>query len=305
MRSKRFLSSLFLAASTVLILLTSVACDPDPPAPTPTPVASPTSTALPTATHTPTHTSTPTSTPTQTPTPTETPQPTFVSVPGPQPTALVNKDAVEARQKYEEGLAKWRAQNVLEYDIVVRHESPAPFAGTWNLRVKPGVIEALSYSQTGVITPTTPPPRMDGEALRFLTVDGLFESVAFRLNEQFGPALEARADYLSSFEPDLGYPISIEIKPRRGNDLASKTTVERLTIIRRAITTPTSTAAPTDTPAPIPTNTLTPRPAPPTVARPTASVTGTPTPVKAPPANNTILRPVSTAVRQGTAGVVP
>jgi hypothetical protein len=196
-------------------------------------------------------------------------------VPGPQPTRIVTPQEAAARQQYEENLAKWRAQHVLEYEIVVRHESTAPFAGTWNLRVAPDRIETLSYSPPSVITPTTPPAGMSGEVLRFMTVDELFKSVEFRLNEQFGPALEARADYLASFEPNLGYPVLVQIKPRRGTDLASSTTVERVTIIRRAILTPTPSPAPTDTPTPTPTDT----PPPPTLALPTTTrSSGTATP---------------------------
>ncbi len=246
----------------LLAILLIVACDPDKPTPTPVP-STPTATitpvaASPTPTYTPTSTPTVTSTPTQTntatptSTPTETPQPTFVSVPGVEPTTLVKKDLAEARQKYDESLAKWRAQNMLDYEVVVRQNSAAPFAGVWTLRVKGDQVEPTSFSTLDVITPTTPPDFMVGEALKFMTVEGLFASVDARLtSDEFGSALEQRVDYLATFEPTLGYPISIEIRPKpnqRGQDLASSTKVERLTIFKRGTPVP----VPPTEPPPLP-----------------------------------------------------
>lgn len=267
----KVMRSYFILPVCLLALLFIVACDQDNPQPTPVPAtatppgASATPTSSPTSTSTATNTATVTSTPTSTSTPTETPQPTFVSVPGPQPTTLVKKDLAEAKQKYDEALAKWNAQNVLEYDIVARNNSTAPFAGVWTLHVSGNQIDVLSFSKLDVITPTTPPDFMVGDALKFMTVEGLFASIDARLTSAaYGAALEARVDYLATFDPDLGYPISVEIRPKptnKGQDLASSTKVEKLTIIKRA------------TPVPVP---PTPVPPPPDTAVPTSAATAIP-----------------------------
>lgn len=265
-------------------LIFVTACGPDEkPTPTrlpstPTVVASPTPVGTATSTSTPTSTATDTSTPTATSTSTETPQPTFVSIPASQPTTLVKKDVPEARQKYDEALAKWRSQNVIEYDVVVRNNSTAPFAGLWTLRVNGPQIDVLSYSTSDVITPTTPPDFMVGDALKFMTVDGLFSSVETRLTaNDFGSALETRVDYLATFDPELGYPISVEIRPKpnnKGQDLASSTSIQRLTIIKRSIPLP---VPPTATLAPPPTSppANTALPANPSPAAPTTSPNAT------------------------------
>ncbi len=284
------------------------ACDSDEkPTPTripstPTTVASPTPPGTPTPTATATSTPTATSTSTPTSTPTETPQPTFVSLPGPQPTTLVRKDAAEARAKYDEGLAKWRAQYVIEYEVVVQNNSPAQFGGTWTLHVNGAQIDVVSYSAPNVITPTTPPDFMVGEALKFMTVDGMFASIEARLtSEGFGSALEQRVDYISTFEPGLGYPISVEIRPKpnnKGQDLASSTIVQRLTIIKRSIPPP----PPTDTPVP-PTPTFTPAPL------PTSAPSVPATPSRAVPtvltSTTAASTRVGTAVPSGTASPGP
>jgi hypothetical protein len=186
----------------------------------------------------------------------------------------VKKDLGEARQKYDESLAKWRSQNVLEYEIIARNASTAPFAGVWNLHVSGDQIAVLSFSKLDVITPTTPPDFMVGEALKFMTVDGLFASVDARLNSaEYGAALEARVDYIATFDPDLGYPISVEIRPKptnKGQDLASSTKVERLTILKRGTPVPVpptavpsiNTALPISAETAIPITTLTSTPVP-------------------------------------------
>ncbi|HKP54821.1 MAG TPA: DUF6174 domain-containing protein [Chloroflexia bacterium] len=252
----------FILLISLFAIFFITACDPDEkPTPTripstPTPVSSPTPPGTPTSTPTPTTTPTATNTATPTSTPTETPQPTFVSQPGPQPTTLVTKGAAEARAKYDEGFAKWRAQNVIEYEVVVQNNSTAQFAGMWTLHVSGPQIDVVSYSAPNVITPTTPPDFMVGEALKFMTVDGLFASIDARLtSEGFGTALEQRVDYISTFDPELGYPISVEIRPKpnnKGQDLASSTIVKRLTIIKRS--------APPAPPTPIPPTTVPPPP---------------------------------------------
>jgi hypothetical protein len=259
MKAPRLRIIVLLSLSALIFL---AACGPDEkPTPTtipstPTIAASSTPIGTATNTSTPTSTSTSTSTPTVTSTPTETPQPTFVSIPGPQPTTLVKKDVPEARQKYEEALARWRSQNVIEYDLVVRNNSTAPFAGLWTLHVNGPQIDVLSYSTSDVITPTTPPDFMVGDALRFMTVDGLFSSVETRLTaDDFGSALETRVDYLAKFDPELGYPISVEIRPKpnnKGQDLASSTTIERLTILKRNAALPVPPTATLSPPPPSP-----------------------------------------------------
>ena len=298
---KVFPARLFVPLS-LFALIFIVACDPDKPTPTPIPptptvVVTPTPPGTPTPTYTPTSTPTETSTPTATSTPTETPQPTFVSLPaGTEPTTLVKQNVADAKQRFDESIAKWRDQKVIEYELVVNNNSTAQFAGTWTLHVKPEGIDVVSYSAPNVITPTTPPDFMVGDALKFMTVDGLFESIYARLiSPDFGAALEQRVDYLATFEPNLGYPISIEIKPKPTNkagDLASSTTIQRLTIIKRSVPPP---PPPTNTPSP-PTPTFTAAPSPTTVPA---------TPSRAAPTAPTSVTPVATAAPSRTVTPIP
>lgn len=216
----------------------------------------------PTATPTPTNTSTPTETPTATATHTETPQPTVLSTPAPAPTTLLKPGVNVGQDELNAAMSKWNALAVERYEMVVRVDSVAPFAGTWTLLVSPDSIETISYSRD-TLTPTTPPALMFGEALRFLSVEGQFASVQQRLTDgDFGQELESRVDYYVAFDPVFGYPTSVEIKTKpgvRSTTLGSLTTIQRITIVKRG-----TLVVPTLVPTSIPTSN-----APPTVPVPT------------------------------------
>ncbi len=233
----------------LLVALAFCACDTGSPTPTvparpqPQPIATTTQvpgTPIPTSTpapsNTPTDTPTITGTPTPTPTFTETPQATFITTPGPRPTTIVKQGPGinVARQQYEDALAKWRSHNILEYEIVVKYDSFAPFAGAWDLRVAGDKIDIVGYTDAGGAPAT---PAVPGDTLSFLTVDQQFAAIEHVINGgSFGP-IQSQVDYVVTFDPAFGYPASVEIKPRPNAppDVGSSTVVKSLNILKRKL----------------------------------------------------------------------
>ncbi len=252
---------LYIAALLCLLVLTLASCGPETPTPvkpaplvvisptvvlrspapvqatgTPTSAATtaPTGTSLPLITASPI-TPIPTDTPPAMSTSTETAQPAIYTTPGTAPTVIVNPGINIIRQQYDDALAKWRAQNVEAYEVVVQYSSFAPYAGTWDLKVSGDKIDVVSYSKDGVV-PATPTAPTTGDTLSFLTIDARFAVIEHRLTALQLLGVDAEVDYVVTFEPTLGYPISIEIKQKPGvarPDVESKTVVKSLTILKR------------------------------------------------------------------------
>jgi hypothetical protein len=219
------------------------ACGPQKPTPVPPrPQHSPTSTGVPatgTATTTPTVTKTPTATgtptPTNTATPTNTPTatttPLFVETPAPAPTTLVGPAIDQARNEYNAALNKWRSQGIWDYEITVDYQSFSPWAGTWVLRVTNNKVGIQSYSPPDG-QDATPSP-LGEDTLNFLTVDGQFASIEHILTNAQRTQIDALVDYLATFDPKLGYPSLVEIRPKTGvraPNLGSKTAIKQLKV---------------------------------------------------------------------------
>src|SRR5436309_7067356 len=79
-----------------------------------------------------------------------------------------------SRDQYDQALAKWRSQNAVEYEMVIDNEAMFN-AGTWTLRVHKDKVELVNQVVDG--TPVAPPPAATGEALKPLTVEGLFSRI--------------------------------------------------------------------------------------------------------------------------------
>lgn len=233
------------ASFAALAALTLGACGAPPPMPEPTSTPSSTPTEAPTKTPAPTSTAPPTGTPTPTSipavTPTETPPTTFISTPAPGPSLLIEPPtpgtSVE-RQQFQDALNKWQSLGVLEYEMVAKYTSPAPFSGTWDLRVAGDKIEVLSYTGTdgAPATPAVPPG-----SVNFLTVEQQFAAIQQVLRGANFGTMEAMVDYVATFDPTLGYPSSVQIKARPGvktPGLESSTVVQKLMILKRGTPTP-------------------------------------------------------------------
>lgn len=136
---------------------------------------------------------------------------------------------------YDAALAKWKALNVQEYNIVVDYSAFALTAGTWDLNVTHSAIKPNSFQRGG--TPT-PPPAVDNQALFLLTVDGLFNEVSRALQSQ-----QSDETYLFryeiQFDPDKGYPTHFSARnvpnPTTGNQVADadfSIIVKSLTVVK-------------------------------------------------------------------------
>jgi hypothetical protein len=119
------------------------------------------------------------------------------------------------RTEYEAALAKWKAQNVLEYEITT--ETHAWLGGRSKLRVSDGgksIIAYDVYSDPGATPrpPWTPEPDMHWYYAED-TVEGMFADVEAMLNEAIVIKAASMSGqgrfymvYTLSFHPELGYP---------------------------------------------------------------------------------------------------
>lgn len=101
------------------------------------------------------------------------------------------------RQQYDAALAKWRAQGITEYEIVVDYYAfNRQLMGKWTLHVQtdgttPHVISASRWGEKN--------PEIDVD---FLTVEDMFSVVEDRLNY----ISDTNLYWNVSFHPTLGYP---------------------------------------------------------------------------------------------------
>lgn len=109
------------------------------------------------------------------------------------------------RNDYETALAKWRAQEVYEYEIEVEHVARMPFEGTLHVtgdqvEVLPIIIDGESYIPIGGI-------------VEDYTVAALFEQVDAILTHGLCTATGEWAfpvAYQIAFDPEKGYPTVVE-----------------------------------------------------------------------------------------------
>ena len=159
------------------------------------------------------------------------------SGPAPTPTPAANDTpGVNVTQAdYDAALARWKALNVQEYNMEVEYIAFSLYAGTWDLRVTSSDIEPTAYERGG--TPTTL-PTTNGQDLRLLTVDGLFNNVARALQDQSQQDYQFR--YETRFDPEKGYPTFFSARsvpnPNTGGgqiaDADYTVTVKSLTIVK-------------------------------------------------------------------------
>lgn len=111
------------------------------------------------------------------------------------------------RQQYEEALAKWRAQSITEYEIVVDYYVfNRQYMGEWTLHVE------TSGSETHVISASRGGEKEPNSKVDFLTVEDMFREVEDKLD--YVPDVSPYWDALAksnlywevSFDPRLGYP---------------------------------------------------------------------------------------------------
>jgi hypothetical protein len=116
------------------------------------------------------------------------------------------ESALFERLSYTEALARWQAQGVQEYEIVVETIAFSSYAGIWTLHVTGTQIEVVDtpyYKDWMTHTGLT----MDD--LRSLTVAGQFETAARLANRGLSP----QSQHSIVFDPTLGYPRALESHP--------------------------------------------------------------------------------------------
>jgi hypothetical protein len=121
------------------------------------------------------------------------------------------------RADYEAALAKWRAQDVTEYQLEVTYNAFSPFGGPWRLTVardggKEFVTSFERLGEGGKGSGQT------AEQLEWLTIGNIFDQIDRALLAVETPNSDnVSYDYSASFHPTLGYPVSFSAKPREMN----------------------------------------------------------------------------------------
>lgn len=133
------------------------------------------------------------------------------------PEAPMTSIANFTRADYEAALAKWRAQDVAEYQIEVTYNAFSPFGGPWRLTVaRDGSSEFVtSFERLGEGGKGT---GQTAEQLQWLTIGNIFDQIDRALsNIENSNSDDLAYDYSASFHPTLGYPVSFSGKPREMN----------------------------------------------------------------------------------------
>lgn len=125
----------------------------------------------------------------------------------PTPTANNTPGTSYTQADYDAAYAKWQALNVQEYNINLDYSAFSLLRGSWVINVANGKATATSFNVGG--TPTTLP---DSD-LFILTVEGLFNTAARGLAQAQNPNDANYVYYYNiTFDPDKGYPTSVDVR---------------------------------------------------------------------------------------------
>ena len=148
--------------------------------------------------------------------------PTLVSTPtlDERPTDYAATPTVNiTRQQYEEALARWHAQGVLEYEVEVDYLALSPIDGTWQLKVRvvEGKPELISYLRERVdihyVTCGKSPNSLCEELQSRATVEGLFDwGVRDWLDALNSNSAHGEFGIVVAFHSTLGYVTSFELR---------------------------------------------------------------------------------------------
>src|SRR5262245_20839018 len=132
------------------------------------------------------------------------------------------------RPQYEDSLAKWRAQNIEEYEAVIENRGMMFSSGTYTVTVHDGHLKSATVldRRTGQPMPVV----MPDIPMNPVTIEGQFERVdSFLESDQF--SLESFCTI--TFDSSLGYPSLIDCHPKPWalrTDSDTTMTVKRLKI---------------------------------------------------------------------------
>ena len=115
-----------------------------------------------------------------------------------------------SRVQLEEAVRKWENKQVIEYKMVVEAKPGYPLedlSGVWSVTVNDGQAQI-----------TNGPYQRDVNDMWFLTVGGQFSEVNEMLMEREKGLIDKRFSRSVSFDPNFGYPKSIEIAPKLSSE---------------------------------------------------------------------------------------
>lgn len=186
----------------------------------------------------PTSTLSTASTPTAAVTPSITLQtPSAIASPTVEPEAEINV----TRKDYDDAIAKWRAADVREYEMVADYQSGnAEMGGDWKLRVRDGKIVEIYRGDVRVIIDDSsiPNPEANPSNLRFLTVEAQFEAIRKLFEDPSSRGIviggkRYEAQYRIKFNDGLGYPEMYSIYPVQITDNERMTGIKSLRVIEQ------------------------------------------------------------------------
>ena len=172
------------------------------------------------------------------------PTPVVVVTPTPQASPTSEPDTgINITQKdYDDAIARWRAADVREYEIVANHMFVyAEMSGDWKLRVRDGRIieiwrgDVRLYldNESGLLNPEANPSN-----LAFLTVESQFETIRKILEDPASRGLvlggeRYEVEYQIKFNGTLGYPERYAIYPLTITDNERLTQIKSLRVIEQ------------------------------------------------------------------------
>ena len=183
-------------------------------------------------------------TPTQPTKPSATHTPPIVVTPIPQasPTSDPDAEINITRNDYDDALAKWRAADVREYEIVANYIFVyAEMSGDWRLRVRDGKIVEIYRGDVRVFIDdgdSIPNPEANPSNLAFLTVEAQFETIQKILDDPASRGLvlggeRYEVQYRIKFNDTLGYPEMYAVYPLYITDNERVTRIKSLRVIEQ------------------------------------------------------------------------
>ena len=164
-----------------------------------------------------------------------------------------------SRDSYEKALAKWKAQNIEEYELTTSRNPIAPTEETLRVSDRGNTVLVQNTSYIGIGTPdpgfVTPFPTPGADYYKEYTVEGIFAEIA---NALYGdpnrstptatPVPQTHREYKVVYDDKLGYPLYFSniLVADPGSDLvfwdfdASSSTVRRFRVLNQGSPVPVS-----------------------------------------------------------------
>lgn len=189
-----------------------------------------------------------------------------VNLPTPGPSATATVDPYQpviniTRKDYDDAIAKWRALDVREYEVIANFGSAySDVNGDWRLLVRDGIIVQIWRGDVEVFiddgSRSIPNPEANPGTLGFLTIDSQFRDIKELFDDPSKMYMEIGGDKFEmefdiEFNDEFGYPEYFYSNPIRITDNSEARRIRQFRIIEQG---PNATVLVTPGPA-LPTNT--------------------------------------------------